>query len=83
MVDKNKRFKVIEGGNNKSDIRKQCDGDLERILCHVCEQHEGTATSVAIPAYASLYASDNDLVKGQERLICLGCLMNGRTTFLT
>ena len=82
MVDKNKRFQVIEGGDNKSEIRKQCDGDLERILCHVCEQHEGVSTGEVIPVISSLYASDNDLVKGQESYLCLNCLLKGRVTTL-
>ncbi|PCI54151.1 MAG: hypothetical protein COB36_10695 [Alphaproteobacteria bacterium] len=67
------RLKLIQGGGQKKAHHKQHKNDVELWVCRLDKTSE--SIEVCLP-----YFKGNRTNKGDKRLICLRCFVDGRIT---
>ena len=88
LTDKPQRFRLIAGGPAKDGkakpraYRASKRGEPELLVCHVCEQDLGVATTLTFEATKSRMAVDGIPEGGEVGIYCLTCLSRGKTTRL-
>ncbi len=81
------RFKVIEGGPTgdgaaKPKAYRRKRGQVEPLLCHICEEDTGVATAVSFEAKMGRMIRDGKPEGGTKAIYCLHCLTRGKVTRL-
>ena len=82
MADQPQRFPVIEGGSKPKPYRARKRGQVEKLLCHVCEADTGTATATTMDVKLGRMIRDGKPEGGTKALVCVGCLARGKVTIL-
>lgn len=88
LTDKPQRFRVIKGGPagdgeaKPRAYRAKAKGETELLVCYICEQDIGVATTLTFEARHSRMAVDGIPEGGEVGIYCLTCLARGKTTKL-
>lgn len=82
MTDDPQRFKVIKGGEKPKSYRARQRGEVEPLVCHVCEQDIGVATALTIELKQGRMIRDGKPEGGTKALYCAHCLARGKLTKL-